>query len=160
MGANNLQPVTLTQPPADGRQSPTAMMVAQGVRRLLRAAGIASICEVVLSNARRADIFGIAADGSITIVEVKSSVQDFRCDSKWPEYIDYCDCFYFAAPADMDLSIFPSHTGLIVADSYGAEIVRTSHGAKLNSARRRSMLLTFARAAALQLHALHDPQSI
>lgn len=159
MGVHNLQPETILQPAADGRQSPTAMMVAQGVRRHLRTAGIASICEVVLGNGRRADIVGLGANGSIHIIEVKSNLQDFRCDDKWPDYLDYCDFFYFAAPPDLNPDIFPADAGLVVADSYGAEIIRKPLARKLNASRRRITLLAFARSAALQLHGLHDPHA-
>lgn len=141
----------------DGRQSECAASVAQGVRRYLRSGGIASVCELVLANGRRADIAGVAPDGTIHIVEIKSSVQDFRADSKWPEYMEYCDRFYFAAPPDLDPAIFPSEPGFIVADAYGAEIVRPATARKMHPARRRTTLLAFARHAAHQLQQLHDP---
>ena len=140
----------------DGRQSETAAAVAQGVRRMLRAAGIATICEFVLANGQRADVAGIAADGMIHIVEIKSSVQDFRCDSKWHEYLDYCDFYYFAAPVEVDSTIFPEDTGLIVADAYGAEIIRTADKRVLSAARRRSLLVSFSQQAANRLHSAQD----
>ena len=114
---------------------------------------------MVLANGRRADIIGLAADGAIHIVEIKSSIQDFRTDHKWPEYADYCDYFYFAAPAELDPLIFPEEPGLIVADSYGAEILRPAPLAKMNASRRRVTLLTFAQQAANRLHNLQDRTS-
>jgi hypothetical protein len=39
--------------PADGRQSETALMIARGVRRLLRARGFSSLTELQLTDGRR-----------------------------------------------------------------------------------------------------------
>ena len=143
--------------PIDGRQSMIAASVSQGVRRFLRDAGIASVVEFTLANGRRADVAGICAKGLVHIVEIKSSVQDLRTDQKWPEYLDYCDYFYFALPPTLDPSIFPEKTGLMIADGYGAEIVRPPALVKLSPPRRRAILLEFAHFAARKLHAVHDP---
>src|ERR1035437_1989838 len=78
------------KPPVDGRQSETALFVARGTRRLLRALGFATVAELALPSGRRADIVGLAADGTIIIVEIKSSIADFRADSKWPDYRAHC----------------------------------------------------------------------
>ena len=141
----------------DGQQSETAAAVAQGTRRLLRSIGVATVCELVLGNGRRADIVGLTVNGTIHIVEIKSSLQDFRSDNKWPEYADYCDHFYFAAPPDLDPDIFPQEPGFIVADHYGAEILRPASLRKMLPARRRITMLAFAQQAANRLHSLQDP---
>ena len=141
----------------DGRQSETAAAVAQGTRRLLRSIGVATVCELVLGNGRRADIAGLTANGTIHIVEIKSSLHDFRSDNKWPEYADYCDHFYFAAPPDLDPDIFPRGPGFIVADHYGGEILRPAPFQKMLPARRRITMLAFAQQAANRLHSLQDP---
>src|ERR671917_1028466 len=86
--------------PSDGRQSQTALGVALGARRLLASHGFASVTELTLASGRRADIVGLGADGTVWILEVKSSVADFRSDSKWPNYRDFCDRFSFAVPED------------------------------------------------------------
>jgi hypothetical protein len=57
---------------------------------------MAAVAEVALANGRRADVAGIAASGEIWIVEIKSSVEDFRTDGKWPEYREFCDRLFFA----------------------------------------------------------------
>jgi hypothetical protein len=59
--------------PPDGRQSETALMIARGVRRLLRARGFSSVTELALTDGRRADIVAVNRDGEVVIVEVKSS---------------------------------------------------------------------------------------
>lgn len=125
---------------------------------MLATAGYSSVCELVLPNGRRADIVGMSGSGSILIVEVKSSAADFRADSKWPEYLSYCDQFYFALAADGPVDLIPADVGLILADSYSGEFVRNAPHSPMAGARRRSILLYFARHAANQLHALQDSQ--
>jgi hypothetical protein len=145
--------------PADGRQSETALMVQKGVCRLLRAAGFATLTEFTLATGRRADVIGLSGQGLIWIVEIKSSLEDFRADGKWPEYREYCDRLFFAIPQDMDQEIMPSDAGLIVADNWGAEILREPGEVPLHASRRRALTLAFARAAALRLHGLYDPMA-
>src|ERR1700731_3709772 len=102
--------------PPDGRQSETALQIARGVRRLLRARGYASVTELALLDGRRADVVALAADGALLIVEIKSSVADFRADLKWRDYAAHCDRLYFAISAAIPAEIMPPDAGLIVAD--------------------------------------------
>ncbi len=143
--------------PADGRQSERALAIRRGVCRRLRAEGLALIPEVTLRSGRRADLVALSADGAITIVEIKSSVEDFRADGKWQEYCLHADHFFFATGPHVPPEIFPHETGLIVADPYGAEILRPAGCEKLPAARRKEMLIRIARAGALRLHDLEDP---
>src|SRR5690242_9164816 len=64
----------------DGRQSQAAFEICRGVARLLKAHGFAAVCEVSLANGRRADVVGVSEQGWIWIVEIKSSIEDFRSD--------------------------------------------------------------------------------
>ncbi len=144
--------------PEDGRQSEAARTVCRGVRRLLRSLDLASVTELVLPDGRRADIVALAQDGAISIVEVKSGVADFRADAKWPFYRAHCDRLYFAVPGSMPQAVLPQDTGLIVADAYGAEVVRDAPDHRLAPATRRAMLIRFAQAAADRLHGLGDPE--
>jgi hypothetical protein len=141
----------------DGRQSDTAMMVQRGVSRLLRASGFAVLPEFTLASGRRADLIGLNDAGQIWIVEIKSSVEDYRCDLKWPEYRDYCDRLFFAIPTTVPPEIIPAEAGLVIADSWGADIIREPAPQALHASRRKSVTLAFARAAALRLHGLYDP---
>ena len=143
--------------PVDGRQSETAREVARGTRRLLRAHGISTVTELVLSDGRRADIVGVGRDGTVTIVEVKSSVADFRADRKWPCYRNHCDRLFFAVPVTMPVAILPGDAGLIVADPHGAEVVREAVEHRLAGATRRALLIRFAQAAADRWHVFEDP---
>ncbi len=148
------------QIPEDGRQSETARAVCRGVRRMLRAQHLASVTELVLGDGRRADIMALGADGTLSIVEVKSCLADFRADSKWPFYRAHCDRLYFAIPVDMPVQSMPQDAGLIVADCYGAEVVREAPEHRLSGARRRALLIRFAQAAAARLHGIGDPESL
>ncbi len=144
--------------PLDGRQSPTALAVARGTQRLLVSLGHACVAELPLASGRRADLVALRHDGEIWIVEIKSSIEDFRVDQKWPDYRLHCDRLYFATAAHVPADVFPPDAGLIVADAYGAELVREAPEHRLHAATRRSMMLAFARAAARRLQALADPQ--
>ena len=142
--------------PIDGRQSEAALLIARGTRRYLRALGFATVTEMTLRSRRRADVVAVGADGTILIVEIKSSVADFRADTKWREYRLHCDRFFFAVTAEMPQVILPFDAGLIVADAYGASLVREAPEHRLPSATRRMVTLQFAQLAANRLHALGD----
>ena len=145
-------------PPPDRRQSETALRVALGTRRLLAGHGFASVTELTLASGRRADIVGLGPDGTIWIVEIKSSVADFRADGKWPDYRDFCDRFSFAVPQDFPTHILPGDAGLVLADAFGAAVAREAPEHRLAGARRKAVTLRFAHAAAGRLHMLVDPQ--
>ena len=141
----------------DGRQSAAALAIARGTRRLLWTRGFASVTELPLPNGRRADVVGLSDKGEIWIVEVKSSVIDFRVDQKWPEYREYCDRLLFAVAPGFPVDILPADTGLVIADQWGGDLARDAPHHPLAGARRKSMLLRYARFAAVRLHALADP---
>ena len=145
---------------ADGRQSETALLVARGVRRYLAGLGYSSIAELPLASGRRADLVALGDNGEILIVEIKSSIEDFRVDRKWPDYRLHCDRLFFAIPESVPQEIMPEDAGLILADAYGAEILRDAPEHKLAAATRKSMLLNIARAAADRLHRLADPEGM
>ena len=144
---------------SDGRQSDTALMIQRGVGRLLRAAGFAVLPEFTLATGRRTDLIGLNGNGEIWIVEIKSSIEDYRCDTKWPEYRDFCDRLFFAIPSTMEPDLMPSDAGLIMADAWGADILRQAEAMALHASRRKAVTLAFARAAALRLHGLYDPMA-
>ncbi|MBM3520016.1 MAG: MmcB family DNA repair protein [Alphaproteobacteria bacterium] len=143
--------------PADGRQSDTALLVQRGACRLLRQFGFSMLTEFTLASGRRADIIALNEAGNLWIVEIKSSLEDFRSDLKWQEYRDFCDRLYFAIPQTMDPEIIPSEAGLIVADGFGADVLRHPEEHVIHGSRRRSLTLAFARVAASRLHGLYDP---
>ena len=154
-------PSTITStasPLADGRQSETALAIARGTARYLHALGYCVVSELPLPSGRRADLVALGGDGQIIIVEIKSSVADFRADQKWMEYRRHCDRLFFATHAGVPCDIFPAEAGLIVADAFGASIVSEAPEQRIAAATRRAVTLRFAHAAALRLQAVADPQ--
>jgi hypothetical protein len=141
----------------DGRQSARALAISRGTQRLLTALGRTCVTELPLPSGRRADLVALADDGEIWIIEIKSSIADFCADGKWPDYRAHCDRLLFATTLDVPQEIFPEEAGLIVADEFGADLLREPPEHRLHAATRRSMLLLFARAAARRLQALGDP---
>jgi hypothetical protein len=144
--------------PPDGRQSQTALAVARGTTRLLHQLGFSAVSELPLPSGRRADLVAMNRTGDIWIVEIKSSVEDFRADQKWMDYRAHCDRLFFATTLEVPCEIFPKDTGLIVADAFGAQITCEAPEHRLHASTRKSMMLSFARCAALRLQALADPQ--
>ena len=69
----------------------------------------------------------------------------------------FCDRFFFAVPPDFRLDALPDGTGLILADGYGAAMVREPPEHRLPGARRKAVTLRIAHAAANRYHALLDP---
>jgi hypothetical protein len=140
-----------------------AQDVARGVGRLFFRRDQFALCEVPLPNGRRADMVAICPAGLITIVEIKVSRADLLGDGKWPDYLDYCDHFFWAVPPSFDLEPLRCEgkgadcSGLIIADRYDAEILRDAPLRKLAAARRKAETLRFARRAARRLAGDIDP---
>src|SRR3982750_1069166 len=144
--------------PPDGRQSHTALAVARGTKRLLHQCGFSAVSELALPSGRRADLVALNTASEIWIVEIKSSVEDFRADQKWMDYRAHCHRLFFATTLEVPCEIFPTDTGLIVADGFGAQIKCEAPEHRLHASTRKTMMLAFARCAALRLQALADPQ--
>ena len=135
---------------APSRPDITASL-ARGVTRLLLSHDIAPVLEMPLANGRRADLCGLSPKGEVWIIETKSCLADFAVDAKWPDYLDYCDLFFFAVTEAFPQSLIPPDAGLIVADGFGGAILRMPAPAPLAPARRKMMLLSLARLAAQRL---------
>ncbi len=133
--------------------------VARGTARLLARMGWTALPEFPLASGRRADLLAISADSRVLVVEIKSSAADFRADRKWTEYLDWCDLFAFAVPAEFPLDLLPGDAGLIVADPFDAALRREFRaGPALPPARRKALVLRYARMAGQRLHRLADPE--
>lgn len=143
--------------PAEDVTRGAAAAICHGTRRLLSEQGFATLPEVSLATGRRVDILAIDRSGSVLVVEVKSSVADFRADRKWQDYLPFCDRFAFAVGADFPRDLIPEQAGLIVADAYQAVILREPMGSPLSSARRKALLVRFAMVAAARLMRADDP---
>ena len=142
----------------------TAADVARGVGRLFVHRGLVTLSEVPLPNGRRADLVALSPKGEITIVEIKVSRADLHGDGKWPDYCDWCDRFYWALAAGLDPAILetpeyrPETSGLIVADRYGAAVVREAANCNLAPARRKAELLRIGRLAMRRSMIAMDPE--
>jgi hypothetical protein len=158
MTISTMEPLPPHDPRFDGRQSAAAFDIARGTRRLLLTHGMASLPEVTLASGRRADLVGLSERGEVWIIEIKSSVEDFRADQKWPEYRAFCDRLFFAVNSEFPQALLPVDTGLIVADRFGAAVVRESPLHALAPARRKALTLRLARLGAMRLLALADPE--
>ncbi len=158
MATRSSLPICLADAP------PVAADVVRGVSRLMFRADCMALCEVPRGNGRRSDIMAIDAKGCLTIVEIKVSRADQLGDMKWPDYLDYCDRFFWAVPPRFDLAPFeteafqPGLAGLIVADRYDAAIVREPLHRPMAAARRKAEVLRFARRAARRMMAGLDPE--
>lgn len=157
MAASHLPGSNLPIGGIDGRQSDAALELQRGVVRVLTQHACSSVTELALPNGRRADVVGLTEQGDLWIVEIKSSVVDFQSDQKWPDYRAYCDALFFAVKPDFPINILPTETGLIIADNYGGELVRTPEAHRLSAARRKSLTLRFAHGAARRLADATEP---
>ena len=129
----------------------TTLSVTRGAARLLVSMGYAPLLEVCLPNGRRADVMAVGKKGDIVICEVKSGVDDYRVDRKWPEYAPFCDAFYFAVAPEFPEGVLPEEPGLIIADAFGGAVVRDAPVQALAPARRKALTLAFARLGAMRL---------
>ncbi len=144
-------------------QALAAGEVARGIGRLFARNDIWCLAEVPLKNGRRADLMGIDAKGLIVIVEIKVARADLLGDAKWPDYLDFCDRFYWGLPPHLDRAPLesdayrPQTCGVIVADGYDAEILRPAALEPLAAARRKTQVEHLARIAMRRHMALLDP---
>ena len=131
--------------------------LARGVCRHLLQHGFATVEELVPAPGLRVDVMALGPKGEVWIVECKSGRADFTSDRKWQNYLEWSDRFFWAVDADFPVDLLPPGTGLILADGYGAEILRMSATTPLAGARRKVMVQKFARHAAMRLQAARDP---
>lgn len=159
----NLEPCLETpidsRAPRDVRQCPAAFDIRRGVARLLHAHQMATVAEVTLASGRRADLVAVTSGGEIWIVEIKSCIEDYRADHKWPEYRAFCDRLHFAVGPSFPRDILPADAGLIVADRYGGEVVRGAPEHRLAGPRRKALTLRLVHTAAMRLQEAVDPES-
>ena len=125
--------------------------VARGVSRLLIQEGFSPILEFTLANGRRLDVAALGADGTLLGVEIKVAIADLKGDTKWPDYLEFCELFYFAIPPDFPDELVPRRHG---PDRRGP--LRRRHRAafadrRSHASRRKAVTLRFAKVAAERL---------
>ncbi len=104
-------------------------------------------------------LWPLGKGGDLVIVEIKSSVADFRADQKWPAYREFSDRLYFAVASGFPTVLIPEECGLMVADAFGAAVLRDGGTIPLSPGRRRALTLRFARIAAARLRRSLDPDA-
>lgn len=133
--------------------------ICRGTSRLLLDLDCATLAEVTLPNGRRADLLAIDPGGELSLFEIKSCAADFRTDRKWSDYLAFADRFYFAVAPGFPLDRLPEGEGIVLADRFAGAVHRPAIHRPLPPARRRALLLRFARLGALRLLALSDPEA-
>ena len=131
-------------------------LIVRGVARHLRRLGYVSLEEFAPTRGLRVDIIAFGPKGELWIIECKSSRTDFTSDSKWKNYLEWSDRFFWAVGEDFPTEILPAENGLIIADAYDAAIIRNAPQNAMATARRKSVIHKFARKAAERLHNLRD----
>jgi hypothetical protein len=149
----------MTVPPAPIFGLVNAGSLARGVCRALDQLGYATLVEFPLANGRRIDVLALGRRGEVVAVEIKSSVADFRADQKWPTYREFADRLYFAVARGFPTALIPEDCGLMVADAFGAAVLRDGQTSGLAAGRRRAVTLRFARIAAARLRRSLDPEA-
>ena len=132
--------------------------ITRGVCRYLQKLGYSPLKEFKLLSKRRVDVIGLDKLGHFIIVEIKSSVSDYRADRKWREYIAYSDQFYFGVANGFPIEILPEECGIMIADAYNAAVLRSAPVQTLNTTRRRVQQIRYAKTAADRLQRAHDPK--
>jgi hypothetical protein len=104
---------------------------------------------------RRADVIGCKISGDLVMIEIKSSVADFRSDAKWHEYLPFVDRFYIAFTEDVARKInknpelmarIPKRVGILVLSSKTG-FMRSAKSAKRVPVAPDIRLTTLARLA-------------
>ncbi|MGE5516505.1 MAG: MmcB family DNA repair protein [Bacteroidota bacterium] len=144
------------QDDTEGRGAITARL-ARGAARYLTNLGAGVVAEFRLPSGRRLDLLALLPDGRLWGIEVKSGIDDFLADRKWPDYLDWCDALYFCVDPAFPLALLPEPAGVMTADSFDAHIVREAAAHSLHPSRRKAMTVRFGLVAGRRLHGLGDP---
>ena len=131
--------------------------IARGVMRHFSQMGLPSLSEYSPVRGLRVDVIVLAPSDEIWIVECKSSKIDFKSDKKWQNYLEWCDRYFWAVDSNFPKDILPFDTGLIIADSYDAKILREAPLNKLNVNRRKKIVRSIASTACNRLASYTDP---
>jgi len=132
-------------------------LLARGVCRHLLEHDFATVEELSPTRGLRVDVMALGPKGEIWIIECKSSRADFAGDRKWQGYLDWCDRYFWAVDGEFPTDLLPDDSGLVIADAYGAEIIRMGPETPLPAARRKALVQIFARHAARHWQIARDP---
>ena len=125
----------------------TTRRITDAIARSYYGQGDGVLREFRLKVRRRVDLITITDKGLITIIEIKSSPEDFRSDKKWGEYIEWADRFYFGVGDNFPIDILPEEHGIIKTDGFDCHEARPSPVNKLNGSRRNTLVRNMANAS-------------
>ena len=123
----------------------TTQRVTDAIARSYYVKGEGVLREFKLKVRRRVDLITMTNKGLISIIEIKSSPEDFRSDKKWGEYIEWADRFYFGVGDNFPIDILPKEHGIIITDGFDCHEVRASPVNKLNGSRRNTVVRNIAK---------------
>ena len=131
----------------------SADRITAAICRMINERGESCLREFTLKTGRRVDIIALARDGTITIIEVKSSRQDFQSDRKWPEYLEWADRFFFAVAETFPREILPGSDkcGIIVTDGFDCLTLQDAPETRVNAQRRNHLVKRLAHSAMRRL---------
>ena len=132
--------------------------IKRGVCRHLRNLNFSVLVEFKLKSKRRVDVIGLNKSGKFVIVEIKSSVNDFRSYTKWHEYQPFADQLYFAVANGFPIDLLPKNCGVIIADAYHAHILLEAPVRPMNAIRRKNQYINFGKIASDRLYQYVDAQ--
>ncbi|MEX0502369.1 MmcB family DNA repair protein [Alphaproteobacteria bacterium LSUCC0719] len=129
------------------------LRITDAVANMFIERGDACLREFTLRTGRRVDIIAIGNGGEITIVEVKSSRQDFLSDRKWHEYPEWADRFYFAVADTFPREILPDSDmcGVIITDGFDCLEIQPAPESRLAAQRRNHLVKRIAHIAMRRL---------
>lgn len=107
--------------------------------------GYVAVTELEVEG-HRFDVIGYNERGRICIIEAKASQEDFRRDTKWREYLTYCDEYYFAVPI-LFAGVEVTGAGVMKRRNQGLEVIQECE-LKLEAKDREKTIFTIARALA------------
>ena len=103
--------IMFCSPPDMSNRRRTTLELTRGVCRLFETLGFATLREFKLPNKRRVDVIAMDSKGNFSIIEVKSTVGDYKTDNKWLDYLPYCQQFYFAVPYNFPTEVLVRRLG-------------------------------------------------
>ena len=123
----------------------TTRRITDALERSYDGQGDGVLREFRLKVRRRVDLITMTKKGLITIIEIKSSPEDFRSDRKWGEHIEWADRFYFGVSDNFPIDILPKEHGIIITDGFDCHEARPSPLNKLNGSRRNMLVRNMAK---------------
>ena len=139
----------------------TTSRITNAIARMFIERGDACLREFTLKSGRRVDVIAIDSHGTITVVEIKSSRQDFTSDRKWTEYLEWADRFYFAVAEAIPREILPDAEtcGVIITDGFDCLEWRPAPHRKLAAQRRNHLIRRLAHVAMRRLEFAEDVET-